>query len=70
MKSLVWRIRVKMTEITKSVEKLVEEVYGIKKNIRDIEKNIYGQLDILKVLLENLNNLQMDIIKKLEESEK
>jgi hypothetical protein len=59
-----------MTEITKSVEKLVEEVYGIKKNIRDIEKNIYGQLDILKVLLENLNNLQIDIIKKLEESEK
>jgi len=59
-----------MTEITKSVEKLVEEVYSIKKNIRDIEKNIYGQLDILKVLLENLNNLQIDIIKKLEESEK
>ena len=58
-----------MTEITKSAEKLAEEVYGIKKNIRDIKKNIYGQLDILTVLSKNLDDLQIDIIKKLEESE-
>ena len=59
-----------MTEITKSVERLVEEVYGIKKNIRDIKKNIYGQLDILTALSKNLDDLQIDINKKLEESEK
>jgi len=59
-----------MTEITKSVERLVGEVYGIKKNIRDIKKNIYGQLDILTALSKNLDDLQIDINKKLEESEK
>jgi conjugal transfer/entry exclusion protein len=53
----------------KKVERLVSEIYNIKKNVRDVEKNIYEQLDILKKLLENLNALQIDIIQKLEEGE-
>jgi len=51
----------------KKVERLVSEIYNVKKNVRDVEKNIYEQLDILKILLENLNTLQIDIIQKLEE---
>jgi len=53
----------------KKVERLVSEIYNVKKNVRDVEKNIYEQLDILKILLENLNTLQIDIIQKLEEVE-
>jgi len=55
-----------MKDINKSVEELVKDVYVLKSNIREIRKKIYEQTELLNALSKNLDNLQVQIIKRLE----
>jgi len=55
-----------MKDINKSVEELVKDVYVLKSNIREMRKKIAEQEALLNVLSKNLDNLQVQIIKKLE----
>jgi len=56
----------RLEDINKSVEELVKAVYVLKSNIREMRKKIAEQEALLNVLSKNLDNLQVQIIKKLE----